>query len=242
MATPAAIGAIAGPMQGDGIPALLTALSLQPPDSRGTTMFQQILCPVDFSDASCHAAQYAIALARQHSSVLTVLHVPRSSSVPAALPQFEPTDMRLAESRKLATEAAALFESATQAGVRVEVLIECGQPARQILTRAAALPADVIVMGAHGAGGFEHLMLGSIAEKVLRKATCPVFTVPEQAAFTPGATFKKIVCAIDFSDWSLAARSGLHDRRRVEWQRHGDPRHRMAVARIPDPPSRRPAT
>lgn len=168
-------------------------------------MFQQILCPVDFSQASRHATQYAIALARQHRSVLTALHVSPRLPVSPALPPLEPGEVRIAESRRLATDAAALFESATQAGIKVEVLIESGLPARQILTRAAALPADVIVMGTHGAGGFEHLMLGSVAEKVLRKATCPVFTVPEQATFTPGATFKKIVCAVDFSEWSLAA-------------------------------------
>lgn len=152
-------------------------------------MFQQILCPVDFSDASHHATQYAIALARLHRSVLTVLHVPRES----------------ADSRRLAADAAAMFENATQIGMNVEVLIECGEPAHRIVTRAAALPADVIVMGTHGAGGFEHLMLGSVAEKVLRKATCPVLTIPPHAPFAPGATFKKIVCAVDFSEWSLGA-------------------------------------
>ena len=168
-------------------------------------MFQQILCPIDFSEASRHAAQYAIALACQHRSVLTVLHVPPERFVSPALPPFEPDATRVAESRRLATDAAVLFESATRAGINVEVLVECGQPARQILTRAAALPADVIVMGTHGAGGFEHLMLGSVAEKVLRKATCPVFTVPEQAMLASGAAFKKIVCAVDFSEWSLSA-------------------------------------
>lgn len=168
-------------------------------------MFQQILCPVDFSDASRHAAQYAMALARLHRSVLTVLHVPPQPFVTSVLPPLEQGDTQLADSRRLATEAAVLFESATQTGTKVEVLIECGQPARQILTRAAALPADVIVMGTHGTGGFEHLMLGSVAEKVLRKATCPVLTVPPHAPFASGATFKKIVCAVDFSEWSLGA-------------------------------------
>ena len=152
-------------------------------------MFQQILCPIDFSDGSRQAIQYASALARQHKSVLTVLHVAADGS----------------ETRPLATEAAVLFENARQAGVKVEVLIDDGQPARQILNRAAALPADVIVLGTHGASGFEHLMLGSVAEKVLRKATCPVFTVPPHANFTPGAPFTTVVCAVDFSEWSLAA-------------------------------------
>jgi nucleotide-binding universal stress UspA family protein len=152
-------------------------------------MFQQILCPIDFSDGSRHAIEYAAALARQHRSVLTVLHVAPEGS----------------ETRTLANEAAVLLEGTEQSGVGVEVLIECGQPARQILNRAAALPADVIVLGTHGTGGFEHLMLGSVAEKVLRKATCPVFTVPPHASFARGAAFKTLVCAVDFSEWSIAA-------------------------------------
>ncbi len=165
-------------------------------------MFSQILCPIDFSDASQHASEYAIALARLHRSVLTVLHVSPPASV-GSLPDDEDTD--LARRRRLASAAAAMFEGATQMGIRVELLIECGQPAEQILTRAAALPADVIVMGTHGSSGFEHLMLGSVAEKVLRKATCPVVTVPPHAHFTAGATFRTIVCGVDFSEWSLVA-------------------------------------
>src|SRR5215472_13004351 len=152
-------------------------------------MFQQILCPIDFSGSSRQAIEYATALSRQRQSMLTVLHVAADGSDP----------------RPLATEAAALFERATQAGIRVDVLIEFGQPARQIVNRAASLPADVIVLGTHGTGGFEHLMLGSVAEKVLRKATCPVFTVPPHANFSPGAPLKTLVCAVDFSEWSLAA-------------------------------------
>jgi len=152
-------------------------------------MFQQILCPIDFSDGSRQAIEYAVTLARQHKSMLTVLHVAPDG----------------VETRTLANEAAALFEGAEQSGVGVEVLIESGQPARQILNRAAALPADVIVLGTHGTGGFEHLMLGSVAEKVLRKATCPVFTVPPHASFVRGAAFKTLVCAVDFSEWSIAA-------------------------------------
>lgn len=154
-------------------------------------MFAHILCPVDFSEASAKAIQYGIALARVNRAALTALHVSGSNTVDDA--------------RTVATEVAALFEDATRRGLHVEALVERGQPAREILTQAAALPADVIVMGTHGTGGFEHLVLGSVAEKVLRKATCPVVTVPPQAQFAADAPFRNIVCAVDFSEWSLAA-------------------------------------
>jgi nucleotide-binding universal stress UspA family protein len=167
-------------------------------------MFKHILCPVDFSEASEHAIQYAIALARIHHADITALHVYSPPFVPPDTPVLEALS-RDDDMRRLETEAAALFADATTRGLRVDVIVEHGQAARDILTHAAALPADVIVMGTHGAGGFEHLMLGSVAEKVVRKATCPVFTVPPQAQFDAEAPFKKLVCAVDFSEWSLAA-------------------------------------
>jgi nucleotide-binding universal stress UspA family protein len=84
-----------------------------------------------------------------------------------------------------------------------------GLPAKSILERAASLPADLIVMGTHGASGFERLMLGSVTEKVLRKATCPVLVVPRGADAPSGAPtlFTRILCAVDFSPCSHRALS-----------------------------------
>jgi nucleotide-binding universal stress UspA family protein len=166
-------------------------------------MFTKILCPVDFSEASEHAVQYAVALARVQRAQLTALHV--AAPIPVPVPWLtDGTAEAPDDSRRLATDVAARFEEATRRGLHVEVSVQRGQPAHEILTSAAALPADAIVMGTHGTGGFEHLMLGSVAEKVLRKATCPVVTVPPHAQFNAEAPFKKLVCAVDFSEWSLA--------------------------------------
>ena len=60
-------------------------------------------------------------------------------------------------------------------------------------------------MGTHGAGGFEHLVLGSVTEKVLRKASCPVLTVPPHAQTTSTLPFRRLICGVDFSDSSVAA-------------------------------------
>ena len=68
-----------------------------------------------------------------------------------------------------------------------------------------SLPADVMVMGTHGASGFQRLLLGSVTEKVLRKATCPVLTVPPRAQVTSRLPFARVLCAVDFSEWSIAA-------------------------------------
>ena len=85
------------------------------------------------------------------------------------------------------------------------MLIDSGHAATAILALASALPADPIVIGTHGIGGFEHLLLGSVTEKVLRKAACPVLTVPPRARMTSRLPFKRLLCPVDFSEPSLAA-------------------------------------
>jgi nucleotide-binding universal stress UspA family protein len=93
-------------------------------------------------------------------------------------------------------------------GVSIVSVVREGPAVTGILEQAAATSADLIVMGTHGASGFERLVLGSVTEKVLRKARCPVLTVPRalpEAVPVAPVVFKQIVCAVDFSDCSLAA-------------------------------------
>ena len=92
-------------------------------------------------------------------------------------------------------------------GLPLEFEIGQGDAAVEILERSSALPSDLIVMGTHGRHGFDRLVLGSVTEKVIRKARCPVMTVPPGTAEAVPASplFKRILCAIDFSDASLKA-------------------------------------
>jgi nucleotide-binding universal stress UspA family protein len=167
----------------------------------------RILCPIDLSDISRHAIDHATVLARWYQARITVLHVCNPVVIPAtdfalagAYVPVVLTDEELEEARK---QAAACFSHVRD--VDVEVVVRTGAPAVQILAVANSLPADLIVIGTHGAGGFEHLLLGSVAEKVLRRSTCPVMTVPPQARTTSELPFKRIVCPTDFSEPSLAA-------------------------------------
>ena len=77
-----------------------------------------------------------------------------------------------------------------------------GEAWREIRARAAELPADLVVMGTHGRSGFEHLLLGSVSEKVLHRAPCPVLTVchDEARPWREAALFRRILCAVDLSD------------------------------------------
>src|SRR5581483_2684811 len=99
----------------------------------------------------------------------------------------------------------ASLEPARAIGVLTDARVESGPPATAILACATRVGADLIVIGTHGASGFEHLVLGSVTEKVLRRATCPVMTVPPRVRATSRLPFKTIVCPIDFSASSEAA-------------------------------------
>lgn len=175
---------------------------------------KRILCPIDFSDFSRRALAHAVAIARWYESSLTLLHVwplvpvapypPPGSGVFPSPPILSPdaSDRLAADLKRLGEEAGA--------DLSLDVRVVEGPTAQEILDVAGAMPADLIVMGSHGRSGFERLLLGSVTEKVVRRALCPVLTVPraasEAAAETP-VLFKRIVCAIDFSDCSL---HGLH--------------------------------
>ena len=153
------------------------------------TTIRQVLCPTDFSETSRRAIAHATAVARWYGASLTVMHVCDSSGA------------MLGRVREQITASCA---EATGSGVRLDVLVDSGRPATAIVDRAASMSADLIVIGTHGAGGFEQLVLGSVAEKVLRKAGCPVLTVPPHAEGSV-LPFKQILCAVDFSVWSLRA-------------------------------------
>ncbi len=163
----------------------------------------RILCPVDFSEASRHAIEHATVIARWYKASITALHVYSPMFMP--IPGLPPLESRVPESEltRVHVETTRCLADAIASGVSVNVVVDVGQPAAQILERADAAHSDVIVMGTHGMSGFEHLLLGSVTEKVLRRATCPVLTVPPHAHATSTLPFRRLLCAVDLSDSSL---------------------------------------
>lgn len=169
---------------------------------------KRILCPTDFSDFSHRALDHAIALARWYEARVEVLHV--FSVEPAFAYSEYPGPMKLASvsAGRLFAELARFVAPHRSADVAIETALQEGNIVDQILQQARALPADLIVIGSHGRGGFERLLLGSVTEKILRKAACPVLTVPRQAPGAPRegpVVFKKIMCPVDFSPSSMGA-------------------------------------
>jgi len=166
--------------------------------------FKHILCPIDLSEASAHAVEQAIAFAHWTRATVTVLYVyePLYTPIPG-LPSSD-YDITDEERERTRVRAARFMSELVQDGAS-NLEIAVGHPARVIVQDAMDLPADLIVMGTHGASGFERLILGSVTEMVLRHAPCPVLTVPLRAHATSHMPLRRILCAIDFSDWSLAA-------------------------------------
>jgi nucleotide-binding universal stress UspA family protein len=163
----------------------------------------RISCPTDFSDASAHAIDLAVAMARWYNARIAAIHVIDAGvSVPEKGISSSHNEADLSAIR---ARMASSFSSAANAGVEVDLFVEAGPPAARILESAAALPADLIVIGTHGTAGFHHLVLGSVTERVLRKAACPVLTVPPRAQSTAQLPFRRLLCAIDFSDSALHA-------------------------------------
>jgi nucleotide-binding universal stress UspA family protein len=172
---------------------------------------RRILCPIDFSEFSRRALEQAVAVARWYDGEITLLHVApfvpsvvTSTFPPGVSPlMLEPMrhDAVLEELRRFAQPAAA-------AGLRFDAVVRDGSAVAEVLDLARTLPADLLVMGTHGRGGFDRLVLGSVAEKVLRKACCPVLTVPPPAEGVPAGVaplFGRILCAVDFSTSSTKA-------------------------------------
>ena len=165
-----------------------------------------VLCPTDFSDVSARAETYAAALARHYDASLHLLHV--DPPMPVMAPYGEiPVDARMFEEQRQVADAELVKagDRARAGGLTVETTMKGGQPAREILALADRAQADMLVIGTHGRGGVEHLLLGSVAEKIMRKASCPVLVVPPGAPGESDALFSRILCPIDGSAASAHA-------------------------------------
>jgi nucleotide-binding universal stress UspA family protein len=163
---------------------------------------QEILCPIDFSQASRQALEHAVVVAKWYDSRITLLHV---TYVPL-FPQPSIPVTGAAEAKKAAEdELRTWLEPVRRAEIKTEVRVDEGNAARQILEHVRSHRTDLIVMGTHGLSGFERFVLGSVAEKVLRKATCPVMTVPPAMGTAAKVPYTHLLCPVDFSESSLAA-------------------------------------
>lgn len=169
-----------------GVACIVLSKSSHPLTENAMTPFQRILVPTDFSKHSAEAVRTAADLSQRYRATLTLVYV------------FEPVTYALPEGHVMQAppridEVQSVFEQrllqacadAKIAGAqRVDSKLLTGPIATEIVDLAKRGEHDLIVMGTHGRTGLRHLMLGSVAEKVVRTAPCAVLTVrepPEEA-------------------------------------------------------------
>jgi nucleotide-binding universal stress UspA family protein len=134
---------------------------------------RKVLHPTDFSGEAAAAFRVACSLALRHEAELVVLHViPPPLTWGEAVARMPPDGYEEQLWREYLTPM-----QPTEPGVRLERRLEEGDPAKKIVAVADELGCDLIVVGTHGRGGLGRLLMGSVADKVLRKAPCPVLTV-----------------------------------------------------------------
>jgi nucleotide-binding universal stress UspA family protein len=138
---------------------------------------QTILHPTDFSEHSDYAFRLACSLARDYGARLLVLHVMEWPSLSyAGVMTAPPAPPPSAEQRQAVQEHLRRIRP-PDASIRVEHHFEEGEPAATILQVAQKNECDLIVMGSHGRTGLNRLLMGSVAEQIVRRAPCPVLTV-----------------------------------------------------------------
>jgi nucleotide-binding universal stress UspA family protein len=172
----------------------------------GALALRRILCPVDFSELAPLAMDRATQLASASGAEISALFVFPALAAPARERSAAPAALPEAGVRSTVTKDLERFlDRPRQAGIPTRVMLATGDPAREVLATAEASGADLIVMGTHGRSRFERWALGSVADAVLRNATCPVLTVNggKRDLHAPAAgDGGGIVCAVELSEAS----------------------------------------
>jgi nucleotide-binding universal stress UspA family protein len=167
--------------------------------------FKKILCPIDFSPISRRALDLARNVTQQSAAELTVYHVVDMAALSLGnlVPNTEAFDLTQLRANR---EMAALKRTLGNGTIRFEV--ETGFPHRMIARKALEIGADLVVMGTHGASGFEKLFLGSTAEKVLHQIQIPLMAVPPGAKLETERDgtirFDTLLMPVDFGKGSVA--------------------------------------
>jgi universal stress protein A len=145
--------------------------------------WRRICCAVDFSDPSRFAMEEAADLARTFRAQLTLLHVEEPAPVmPIDVIVPTPSTFETVSVDVARCVAAWRTEAAARAGSPVRSAVRLGAPAEEILKFAREEAMDLVVLGTHGRTGLKHLVLGSVAERVVRQAPCPVLVVRTKEA------------------------------------------------------------
>jgi len=150
--------------------------------------FSVIVVPTDFSDHSLRALPYALGLAEKYSSKLTILYVNEpalqvSDMAWVGVDDRALKDEHVSDARK---NMERIMREQIPDDISAETVVRGGDAVEEIIRFAEEAGADLIVMATHGRGGLSHILMGSTAEQVIRKASCPVLTLKHPMQVTSG--------------------------------------------------------
>ncbi|MCF8241229.1 MAG: universal stress protein [Melioribacteraceae bacterium] len=142
---------------------------------------QKILVPIDFSDYSKGALKYAVDFAKHFGAKMYLVYVVEPMIYPAdfSLGQVSIPSADFETNKRAEEELENLAKSEIPESIEVVTVIKTGKPFIEIIEYAAEVDIDLIMIATHGHTGVEHMLFGSTAEKVVRKAPCPVMTLRE---------------------------------------------------------------
>ena len=149
-------------------------------ESASAFRMKKILVPVDFSDCANKALRYALPLAKQHGASLTLLYVVPPIYVPGEFGVVDTTAAELAMCEAGTKHLNELADDVVGQTVPCDTTVRLGSPVLEILDVAKSQDVDVIVISTHGRTGLKHVLLGSVVERVVQRAPCPVLVVRER--------------------------------------------------------------
>lgn len=143
---------------------------------------RRILIPIDFSEHSKNALRYAASFAKHFGAELVLVYVVEPAIYPAdfAFGQVGMPDLEIELKERGQIELDKMLQSFRGAGMKGKAIVRIGKPFLEIITVAEEERIDLILIATHGHTGMEHILFGSTAEKVVRKAKCPVLVVRSQ--------------------------------------------------------------
>ncbi len=141
-------------------------------------MFKKIVCPIDFSEYSSEIVSYATSITKKFNAELHLFHVIPNLNYFTPYESFLTPENLVAIEKNISTEVNSDFDKIiNKIDIPVKKIIRTGVTFLEIIDYVKTEGIDLIVMGTHGRSGIEHVLIGSVAEKVVRKAPCPVLTI-----------------------------------------------------------------
>ncbi|HXV59619.1 MAG TPA: universal stress protein [Vicinamibacteria bacterium] len=176
-------------------------------DSTSSSKYRRLLCPVDFSDISRRALEWTLSFSKELQASVTLLHVidSRMTSV-GNLVNIPDVSHEL---RQRADGMLHEWQRVLNLS-RVKIEIREGVPDQEVVNATREAPVDLLIMGTHGFGGFQRLLLGSVTEKVLHRVRVPLMTISQASALEPSKRPTRVVTAVDLgAESSEVVRHGL---------------------------------